>query len=798
MEVTIDHQLTLEKQWHQAGHQRFLRNFGKQWVTDSAIGSHLMSKAYADMLQATKDLRDNVGNLRDNLLKTLFFVLTPEDVAAVTLRTMLNVAYRSLQGDNTKCCMSSTVMTVAEKLLDQFNYRLLCDKEPAAVKWMEDFLKGKTSKYRYRTLRFYKENLLGGNLWSLDGKARANLGWTFVSRCIETTGLFEVHTVFSGVRSLNVLTPTPEVLAQCFSHLETIAWMHPLCMPMVVSPKPWTSPRDGGYYMLSKNIITHGGRTSAELFAAGHLESRMTVLNWIQSVPWEIDHELADLMNEAYRYEHRTVPKSDINLEETPKPWDGTAEGYRRLKATNPDLLAEWKLKRALQYQEFYNSRAIGQRLAFLRVLSIAKSYRGYDTVWFPWRLDYRGRFYPIPEGLSPHGDDFGKALLRFKQRTPLTPQSNPRAWEIYQIEGANLMGVDKVPFSERISFIRDNHYNILASAEDYLGCSWWEDADKPWRMLAWCREYSRITRGQQDYTQLPIGLDGSCNGLQHLALATRDEQTGALVNLIPSDRPADIYSNVVAAVEAALPEDSYWKGRVTRKLVKRNTMTTPYNVTQRGMGDQIKEELKAETETGRLDKTDFKRANELRDYNYSAIQQLLGKAAELMAWYSEVARAYMQKNLRIEWSLPDGYRVIQDLRRRRSRRVRLETQRVNIYIQESTPVLDNRRNASALAPNVTHSMDATHMTLFIQWLISQDADCPFVGVHDSFGLPAPKVASLGEGIVKTLVELYKSFDITEALRSDYRTKTGQELSPPPDPGCLCLDGVLESKYAFS
>ncbi len=49
--------------------------------------------------------------------------------------------------------------------------------------------------------------------------------------------------------------------------------------------------------------------------------------------------------------------------------------------------------------------------------------------------------------------------------------------------------------------------------------------------------------------TRIPVALDGSCSGLQNLAMALRCEKTGSSVNLIPSDTPSDIYSDVATMV---------------------------------------------------------------------------------------------------------------------------------------------------------------------------------------------------------------------------------------------------------
>ena len=49
---------------------------------------------------------------------------------------------------------------------------------------------------------------------------------------------------------------------------------------------------------------------------------------------------------------------------------------------------------------------------------------------------------------------------------------------------------------------------------------------------------------------------DGSCNGLQHYAALGRDVLGGRSVNVLPSSKPQDVYSEIAAIVEQKRAED--------------------------------------------------------------------------------------------------------------------------------------------------------------------------------------------------------------------------------------------------
>ena len=77
--------------------------------------------------------------------------------------------------------------------------------------------------------------------------------------------------------------------------------------------------------------------------------------------------------------------------------------------------------------------------------------------------------------------------------------------------------------------------------------------------------------------SRLPVSVDGTCNGLQHLSMLMRDEVGGKATNLIPGEGPQDIYQQVADEANRLLGQS-----KVSRKMAKRPTMTLPYGSTQR------------------------------------------------------------------------------------------------------------------------------------------------------------------------------------------------------------------------
>src|SRR5262245_5420066 len=148
--------------------------------------------------------------------------------------------------------------------------------------------------------------------------------------------------------------------------------------------------------------------------------------------------------------------------------------------------------------------------------------------------------------------------------------------------------------------------------------------AKEPFLFAAACAEYvAADTHGQEYETHLPVWLDASSNGLQHLALMRGDANLAAQVNLQTTWPPGNmigytndagefwwveddqirhfretvrvrvVYDFVAARAKVNLsvdPDVQCWLDHDLRDLLKQPIMTLPYGVTKAGMLDQIVE----------------------------------------------------------------------------------------------------------------------------------------------------------------------------------------------------------------
>jgi DNA-directed RNA polymerase len=192
-------------------------------------------------------------------------------------------------------------------------------------------------------------------------------------------------------------------------------------------------------------------------------------------------------------------------------------------------------------------------RLSSLEVSPYRAHASREERFYFPCQVDHRGRVYPVPPLMNPQSDHIGRALIEFADGKPLGKR------------GAHYLGIHiancywkgkKVPFKNRLAWVRENEEEILDfAANPFLeaarsrACAsprlhrFWTEADQPWMFLAACLEWKRYKEeGPGMISHLPISMDGSCNGYQHLSAMGLDPIGGRATNLTASDEPADIY----------------------------------------------------------------------------------------------------------------------------------------------------------------------------------------------------------------------------------------------------------------
>ena len=529
-------------------------------------------------------------------------------------------------------------------------------------------------------------------------------------------------------------------------------------------------------------------------------------VNALQHTPWRVNSFVCDVLRTAWNsgQQWQGLPPRD-NAPVPPYPF---AVDPKFLREDQKAEFKEFKSKRNKIYTE--NARNLSRRIQVERTIQLAEEYLAHDDFWFVWQLDFRGRKYPVESFLSPQNADYSKALLEFSQSVTMDSAASAK-W--LAIHGANVFGVDKVSLEDREMWAYMNTENAISVYNDPLGSKWWQEADKPWQALAWCKEWAEynIARaaGEPYETRLPCASDGSCNGLQHLSAMLRDYEGGRAVNLTPSKEPQDIYSDVAAKATALLEKEGTLMARqlleigICRKICKRPVMIVPYSGTRHSCRDYIMEALEEKCK-GRNPWGDnfFQPSLYLSGFVWQAISEVIVSAFDAMKYIKEIAKLYVENGLSFSWETPTNLLVRQHYPNSTSKRVKshLNGSLVSLRYRETDDTsIDKRKMLSGASPNFVHSLDAAALTITVSKCLDAGIT-DFAMVHDSYGTHSPNMPLLNDELRKAFVEMYEEHDVLLNLYTSAVATLPKEVlvPPPPAKGTLDLKEVLQSDYFFA
>ena len=305
-------------------------------------------------------------------------------------------------------------------------------------------------------------------------------------------------------------------------------------------------------------------RQFLELLHPDRLHSVMSAINAQQRVAWRLNQRVLDCARILAR----------LGL---PEDAAGDAPGLV------PDQLRVWRDWIAAH---MYAPQGAGGRRKILpgeflhnplvtSVLEAAFDDCGNPVPFYlPWKADYRGRIYAETPWFTPQGGDLQRALLEFADGEVLD-ESGLEALHRHggglvrkTVLLADLIITDRnvVTLDERELWVKRHWDDILASAADPLRQTFWRevaDSKKAWQFLAFCCACADAESGKPCHA--PVQIDGTCNGLQHIAALTGNAKLAAEVNVCSTAPPAgftvtgtppgDIYARIADCARTDFPD---------------------------------------------------------------------------------------------------------------------------------------------------------------------------------------------------------------------------------------------------
>jgi DNA-directed RNA polymerase len=714
----------------------------------------------------------------------------------ITIHTMFNSAMSGEAASETKIAKK-----IGEVCNLQLRYNQLRDGEKERLKGEDpspkynrvEAMKREVKTVNPRSVKKWlrKAEDIETDIWPI--RTRYAVGFQLIQSILEQCpDIFErvehMEGTTHGPKTRVRIGLTEHALATIEKRMRGMGMNMPWMLPMVCEPRPWTAEENGGYLTIEREFVKahHDNLYEEEVPPVVY-----DAVNAIQSTRWFINSSVLHLAQKAVSEGHAAVlpvpPVAALPPVVSDEEWEAMTKKEK----------SALKLKRKLIHEN--NFKMDSRRRVVQRQLEVAEKFLDEPVIYFPHCLDFRGRAYPLTQDLHPQADDFGKALICFADGKPLTDEGF--LWLQYQVAGT--YGLDKLDREQQLDWCNDNYDKLAVFTDNPFGMvEFWAAADKPWQFLAAALELvGAVEYGEGYMCHLPVTVDGSCNGLQHLSAMGLDRTGAFAVNLTGEPGRQDIYELVADRIVHKLPVDSNWHNRVTRKVVKRGVMTTPYGLTHIGMRDQLlKDRPKCWSE---IPGDPVKNATEMRDLMSEAIAETVVASVEIMNWMQECAGMLADHGQGIRWTAPTGFMVDQYYQQTIQRAytivgVGFKTHRKR-YLSEYVPGIRKSKQVLAIAPNIVHSFDAAHMTMAVTQAVAEELTDSFVVVHDSFGVHPSDMDRFLNIIKEQFVAIY-SVDVLEQLYTEFQAQApeGVEIPTPPARGKFNIEEVRQSPFFFA
>lgn len=534
----------------------------------------------------------------------------------------------------------------------------------------------------------------------------------------------------------------------------------------------------------------------------------------------------------------------------------------------------EWALKhKAEAFADIWEMQSPEAKQSKIRearaILSIAKRFK--DSIFYHiYYADFRFRIYPGTAYLHEQGVDVAKSLLLRADKKKIGEQGF--FWLLICIASnwagdanrADKLKTDKIPLKDRVEWALDNEEILLSYAESPKVNQGWMQADAPWCFLAGCIELRKAREWEEmnahkgltlyDYeSHLEGYIDGSCNGMQHLATLTKDEITAQHVNLYKTELPGDLYRyvaghvwstldrevakispkeyarlesviatikdirNQVAASElkserrlklteeyfafkesvkgdlhAAAPV--FWHkitdAKEQRKICKRNTMTISYGSTPYGMGSQQKDDARKHG-IPHLNQMETAWATYLGRLVYEDCKVSLARPMRVLGILEEAGSAAEKAGEFLKWTLPiTNAPVVQHYEEGTVKKVNVAYGDDTLQISVSFKELPKYAKGRQ---RVAAAPNMVH-SLDAAHLMLTKYNCNFeiTTIHDAYGALLGDMSELYIITRESFVQLYTSCNVLEYL--------GKQVNANLDGfeyGTYDVRQFLESEYGF-
>lgn len=640
---------------------------------------------------------------------------------------------------------------------------------------------------------------------------------------------FNIDAVCVDGKDVRKITPIHTLIGRIHEAVDKWTMRRPHYPPSLTPPPAWADPEAGGYILIRKGFIANGTRAQYAELESANLSRVFDGCDATGQVAWQETPKVAETFHAitqnrvkgllAGRYDKAGRWVSGVDgIPPADNPPEIRHPLLKSGRFTEPDEIGtfyrtdegkawkasedgrKWVYSASRHYDEIEQLSSIRQ-LFSLQIDEMQRHAR-YERFHFGHHVDFRGRAQPMMLYFSHHGPDFIRGVLRFAN--PEVPGSDSDHW--LRVNAANHFGNgwDKKPFKERAGFADEYKTLIDDTVRDPLKCLEWLKADNPFQFLSACLSL----RDPEHAKRTPVWQDASANGLQHFAAAGRDPLGAALVNLVDGPTRSNAYRVVAQEGRKILAScadetNEYLVERLMvdmdEDIIKQPVLSTPYNVSDQGMRDQMIGKLRKK---GWRDDDAYAGARILAQMVAKTMRVVSPGAMGILDWIKECTRLIVKpcenhpQGRTLRFTSPSGLPVRQPYHNEARVRVHIDGHSYSLSRSDETMPVNVTRQVNGSSPNIVHSWDAANAADVAVRCRAMGVEVPTI--FDCFGSHAGNVATTRRTFLESFVAMHER-DLLGDLANQWRSLYPDVSIPdPPARGRFDLNHVLRSTYALS
>ena len=694
-------------------------------VMEKSVESSIIKQRLVEVTEKVRELAENHAGTAGRYNKILFDSIVDKDWTTVAY---IGITQTIRTAGHDKNSLQMVIQGIGTQLEDHYRLTLFETEHRDEVVQLKKALKQRRSKdadHAKRLLNHHmKKQKMNWENWDMETKA--HLGARVLRVILEVyDDVFEVEEVQEGEKTKNRIKVTDEFTNWKRAFIDFRSeWITPP-RPLKVQALNWTDDGDGGFHTERLKVSKVKCRGKVHESKIKSMPEVDAALNKQQSVKWVINRRMLKRVQEVLNSE---VFKGIKNLQESKHV---KLEEY--LRRGNDELTEEmrkektyWKKSERDAYEG--NIKVTARMLRISRTVKLAVELEEWEELYFVYNCDLVGRMYCNSEGLNTQGSDLEKSLLDFKKQYKVSKEG--RRW--LQITAGKYFGI-KGSEEQLLEWYKENENRIKAIRDDW-NVEWWTKAKKPWLFLRICTEVF------EEYSGMPVPVDGVCNGLQHYTAMMRCKKTAENLGMTTRE-PSDVYTLVKEALERLYGKQDW----LTRDFTKPLVMLIAYGITKGSMLRLIWGTLRG--------CMSYEESSKVGHDLWGVLNSIIKAAIEGM----EILKQEYKEGF-MEWESPTGFVCYQPYEKLDTIVIKLTlSNSVRINMKKGTGVPSTRKQRSAYPANKIHSIDAAHAVRIVN-NTKTEIRC----THDEFAVHCNRVLDLQETIREEFIKLYENIKLKD------------------------------------